>query len=168
MTHTAEMQRCRLPRSVRRRWGGSRFSGHGQTAAVRRRGFTLIEAIVAIVMLAIIVPPTMYALREGHKQRANPVLASRARWLATEKIEDIVADRHSTSRGYAYLVAANYPAEPSITGFPGFTRSVAFTETTVNLSTPGTGYMRAVVNVGWTDAGGTSRSLSLTTVLTSY
>lgn len=134
----------------------------------QRGGFTLIEAIAAIVILAIIVPPTMYALREGHKQRANPVLASRARWLATEKIEDIVADRHSTTRGYPYLVAANYPAEASIAGFTGFTRSVAFTETTVNLSTAGTGYMRVVVTVSWTDAGGTPRSLALTTVLTNY
>lgn len=134
----------------------------------QRRGFTLIEAIAAIVMLAIIVPPTMYALREGHKQRANPVLASRARWLATEKLEDVIADRHSATRGYAYLVASNYPSESSITGFPGFTRSVSFTETTVNLSTAGTGYMRVTVTVGWTDAGSTARSLAISTVLTDY
>ena len=132
------------------------------------RGFTLIEAIACVVMLAILIPPTLWAMREGHKQRINPVLASRARWLATERIEDIIADRHSATRGYAYLASGNYPAEASITGFAGFSRSVAFTETGVNLVTPGTGYKRVTVTVSWTDAGGSARSLALSTVVTDY
>jgi prepilin-type N-terminal cleavage/methylation domain-containing protein len=132
------------------------------------RGFTLIEAIISIVVLSISVPPMFWAVRQAHINRVNPEMISRARWLATEKIESIIADRHSTTRGYAYLVAINYPAESSIPGFPGFTRSVSFTETTVNLSTAGTGYMNVTVTVSWTDATATVRNLAVSTVLTDY
>lgn len=132
------------------------------------RGFTLIEAIACVVMLAALIPPTLWAIRESHRQRVNPMLASRARWLATEKLEDVIADRHSTTRGYGYLVSGNYAAESSISGFPGFTRQVAFVETAANLVSSGTGYKRITVTVNWTDAAGTARSLAIATVVTDY
>ena len=116
-----------------------------------RRGFTLMESIAAIVILTIAIPPVVWALRQGHVQRIDPVLTSRARWLAAEKLEDVIADRHSTTRGYDYLIAANYPAEGSITGFPGFSRSVTLTETEADLVTAGSGYMQVTVTVSWTD-----------------
>jgi prepilin-type N-terminal cleavage/methylation domain-containing protein len=134
----------------------------------RSRGFTLIETIAAIVIMAIGLPPMLWAIRDAHMQRANPVLASRARWLAESKLEDIIADRHSTTRGYDHLIAANYPAEASITGYPGFSRSVALSETEADLTTAGTGYTRATVTVSWTDAGGDARSLAVATILTEY
>src|SRR5436190_19888374 len=90
----------------------------------RRRGFTLIEAIIAIVVLTIAIPPMLWSIREANIKRISPMMVSKARWLATEKLEDIIADRHSSTRGYSYLVPANYPAEASIAGSPGFTRSV--------------------------------------------
>jgi prepilin-type N-terminal cleavage/methylation domain-containing protein len=132
------------------------------------RGFSLIEAIVAIVILSLSVPSMLWAVREMHNKRVDPIQASRARWLASEKLEDIIADRNSTTRGYPYLLSANYPAEPSVAGFPGFSRTVTLTETTADLSTPGTGYMRATVTVGYIGAGGAARTLSLSTVLTEY
>jgi prepilin-type N-terminal cleavage/methylation domain-containing protein len=132
------------------------------------RGFTLIEAVACVVLLAVLIPPTMWAMRESHQQRVNPMLASRARWLATEKLEDVIADRHSTTRGYGYLISSNYAAESSITGFPGFTRSVAFVVTAADLVSPGTGYKRVTVTVNWTDAAGTARSLAIATVVTDY
>ncbi|MHC5002827.1 MAG: hypothetical protein ACYTJ0_06855, partial [Planctomycetota bacterium] len=128
----------------------------------------LIETIAAIVVLSLGIPPMLWAVRGAHEHRANPLLYSRARWLATEKLEDVIADRHSTTRGYAYLDAVNYPAEATITGFPGFSRSVTLTETTADLVTAGTGYMTVEVTVSFTDAGGTARSLSVSTVLTEY
>lgn len=132
------------------------------------RGFTLIEAIACIVMLAILIPPTLWSIREGHKQRINPALAARARWLATEKVEDVIADRHSATRGYGYLASSNYPSEASIAGYPGFSRSVAFAETGVDLVSAGTGFKRVDVTVSWTDAGGVARSLVIATVVADY
>jgi prepilin-type N-terminal cleavage/methylation domain-containing protein len=133
-----------------------------------RRAFTLTESIVALVILGISVPPMLWAIRQQHRDRVSPVMASRARWLATEKLEDIIADRHSTTRGYTYLASANYPAESPVTGYTGFGRTVTFTETGADLSTAGTGYKRATVTVTWNDPAGVPRTLSIAAILTDY
>ena len=134
----------------------------------RRRGLTLIEAIAALVLLTIAVPPTLWAIGDAQVQRAGAVLATRARFLATEKLEDAIADRHDPNRLYAYVVNANYPAESAITGFPGFTRTVSVAETAANLSSAGTGYKTVTVTVGWTDPRRGARSLVIKTVVTDY
>jgi Tfp pilus assembly protein PilV len=134
----------------------------------RLRSFTLLETIAAVVLLGVGIPPLLWAIREAHVQRVNPVMASTARWLVTEKLEDVLADRHSTTRGYDYLVSGNYPAEVSVAGFSGFSRSVTLTETTADLVTPGEGYMTVTVEVSWTDATSTVRTLSVSTVVTEY
>ena len=134
----------------------------------RGLGFTLIETIAAMVILSIAIPPMLWAVRDAHSGRVDVVLSSRARWLATEKLEDIIADRHSTTRGYNYLIAGNYPAESPVTGFPNFNRSVNLTETQADLSTPGSGYMNVTVSVTWNDAMGTARTMAVSTVLTDY
>ena len=133
-----------------------------------RRGFSLIDTIAAVVVLAIAVPPMLWSLRAAHDQRVDPVLASTARWLATEKLEDAVGDRHSTTRGWSWLVPGNYPAEPGVAGFPAFGRTVTLTETGPDLALPGSGYMTIVVAVSWTDATGTGRTLTVSTVVTEY
>jgi type II secretory pathway pseudopilin PulG len=130
--------------------------------------FTLVEAIIAIVILSVAMPPMLWAIRDSQTSRVSPILTSRARWLATEKLEDVIADRHSTTRGYSYVVSGNYAAEPTITGFPGFSRSVAITESGAAFVTGGTGYKLITVTVSWTDARAQSRSLALSTVVTDY
>ena len=127
-----------------------------------------METIVAIVVLAIAVPPMLWSIRQAQYDRANPVLASRARWLAVSMLEDVIADRHSATRGYDHLVTGNYPDEPTITGYTGFSRRVLLSETLADLATPGDGYMAVTVEVSWTDAGGTTRTLAVSTVLTEY
>ena len=134
----------------------------------RRRGLTLIETIAAIVLLSIAIPPMLFSIREAQHHRVNPVLSSKARWLVTEKLEDIIADRHSTTRGYGYVIAANYPAENPISGYTGFARSVTISETAADLVSAGTGYKRVTVSVGWTDTTGAARTLAITTILTDY
>lgn len=144
------------------------MSGAGRIAPRHARAFTLIEAIAAIVILTVAIPPLLFSVREAHRQRVDPVLLSKAQWLATEKLEDVIADRHSTTRGYDYLIAGNYAAEPAVSGFTNFSRSVAFSEKQVDLTTAGDGYMIVTVTVSWTDGGGTARSLGVSTVLTEY
>lgn len=138
------------------------------TRHTTRRGFTLAEAVIAVVILAISVPSMLWAVRQEHKARVQPVMASKARWLATEKLEDIIADRHSTTRGYTYLTTSNYAAESPVSGFTGFTRSVAIAETAADLASAGTGYKKVTVTVGWTDGTGAARTLALATVITDY
>lgn len=135
-----------------------------------RRAFTLIETVAAVVILAVAIPPMMWAISEAHVRRIDPIFASRARWLATAKLEDIVADRHSQSgaRGYTWLVAGNYSAETPVTGTP-FNRSVAF-----NITGPppafaaGTGYKHVTVTIDWTNSHGDAASLAVATILTEY
>lgn len=144
----------------------------------RRKGFTLVETVAAIVILALAVPPMLWAVRESARQRVNPMLASRARWLATEKLEDIIADRHSTTaRGWDYVSdpaewSTRYPDESPVdaTNYPQFDRAVTFLETQADLTTPDTdgGYLNVSVTVSWPDATGTTQSLSISTVLTEY
>ena len=138
-----------------------------------RHGFTLIETVAAIVILALAVPPMLWAVTEAHHQRANPMLASKARWLVVEKLEDIIADRHSTgTRGWDWVDESNYADENKgdLTGYPQFARTVAIVETQADLSTIDTdgGYKTVTVDVSWTNASGQSQSLAISTVLTEY
>ena len=134
----------------------------------RHRAFTLTEVIAALVILAVGIPPSLWALREASLRRASPILATKARWLASAKLEEIIADRHSPVRGYDYLTADNYPAEPAVAAQPQFARIVEFEETGSDLVTPGAGFMTTRVCVSWTDALGQPRELVLATVLTEY
>jgi type II secretory pathway pseudopilin PulG len=134
----------------------------------RTNAFTLVEAIVAIVVLSIALPAILSAMSTAHTHRAASTMASTARWLASEKLEDLIADGHSPSLGYSSLVNSNYPAEPSVSGFASFSRSVSIIETGPDLVTAGTGYKRLVVTVGFADDRGVARQLTLETVLTEY
>jgi Tfp pilus assembly protein PilV len=135
---------------------------------VAARGFSLVEAIASIVLIAVSLPATLWALGEAHQRRSAPALASRARWLATEKLEDIIADRHSATRGHGYLVPGNYPDEAQVAGFETYSRRVALVETGADLVAPGEGYTTVTVTVEWRGADGQARSLSVSTVLTEY
>lgn len=133
----------------------------------RRRGLTLIESIGALLLVSLAVPSLMLAVRESHLRRVTPIMMSRARWVAGEKLEALIADRHSGTRGYAYLVNGNYPAERFVPGYPGFSRSVQITETDHTLSGAGTGCKTVSVTVSWRDPLRGARSLTLSTVVTS-
>ena len=134
----------------------------------RWRGFTLIEAVAVIVILSIAFPPILWSMRRAHQARVTPARFAVARWLAAERLEDVIADRGSATRGYTYLTTSNYAAEASISGFPGFSRTVAFTETGPDLTTAGTGYKRVTVTVTFTDGTGVSRSFPLVGIVTDY
>lgn len=149
-THTSQHVRCTL-------------------YAVRPRpAFSLVESIAALVILTLAIPPMVWALRASGAHRADAVLASRAHWLAREKLEDILADRHSTTRGYAFIDPTNYPEENPVPPFTGFRRTVAVHETAADLSSPGTGFKTVTVAVAYTDAAGKSETLSLQSVVTDY
>jgi len=133
-----------------------------------RSGLTLIELVACIVVVATAVPPMLWSISDATVRQLGPVMSSRARWLATERLEDIIGDRHAAGRGYSYLVNANYAAESNISGFPGFQRGVAIVETGASLIGSGTGYKTATVTVFWKDPRRGDVSLQLATVLTEY
>ena len=136
-------------------------------STISHRGFTLIEAITALVILSLAMPTMLWAIRDSIRRRADPILLSRARWLASEKLEDIIADAHSPARGYSYIASGNYSAESPVTGFTGMNRSVSIAETAPKF-VAGTGWKTCTVTVTYTDGQNVSRSLQLSTVVTSY
>lgn len=60
-----------------------------------RRGFSLIESVVVIIVLAISVPPALQLLDSAAATRADAINATRATLLGTSVLEQILADVHS-------------------------------------------------------------------------
>src|SRR4051812_2089896 len=87
-----------------------------------RRGLTLLEVVATIVILGIAAPALLMTVRDATVRRASVQQQTVARWLICEKLEDIIADRHSTTRGWTYIAAANYPAETTVNGFTAYSR----------------------------------------------
>mgnify|MGYP001562949615 CR=1 FL=1 len=80
--------------------------------------------IIVIAAIAVLPLSMLFANTSIHSSDARN--ATVAAQLAEAKLEEIAADKNSVSRGFSYLVAANYPAENPVTAFPGYSRSVTF------------------------------------------
>jgi len=127
-----------------------------------------MECVIAVIILGVATPAMFFAMRNAGLNTVGSIQVSRACWVAQAKLEDIIADRHSATRGYAYVVAANYPAEATVSGFPGFARSVTIAETGASLSGSGTGYKKVTVTVTYPDWSGATKSFAVQTVITNY
>ncbi|MEM8835305.1 MAG: type II secretion system protein [Planctomycetota bacterium] len=64
------------------------------------RGFTLIEALVAIVVLAIVMPVAMTMLGDASIDRARAEQITRASWMLSAASEQILADASSDAPGF--------------------------------------------------------------------
>lgn len=60
-----------------------------------RSGFTLIEAVIAIVVLSLAVPATTAMIRDATVARSDGALTARALWLGSAVSEQILADAAS-------------------------------------------------------------------------
>ena len=92
-----------------------------------QRGFTLIEIIITIVLLAVLTSGLMAMFTTFSKSNGDPSVMTQATELAQEKMEQIIADKNNPARGFNYVTNGNYPAEPPFNpalGFNGFSRSV--------------------------------------------
>lgn len=138
------------------------------TKTTSRPGFTLIDAIAAIVIVSVAVPSLTWAIRDAQRARTSPVMLTRAHWLASERLDEVVADRHSPTSGYSYITTGNYPTQSPVPGFPGFVRTTSITETGPTLSGAGSGYKIVTVSVSCSLAGGPAAAIQLSTVLTDY
>jgi Tfp pilus assembly protein PilV len=93
--------------------------------ATREGGFTLIEVTILIVIAGIAVLPLAMLFATTSIRTSDARSASVAAHLGQTKLEEITADRRSTTRGFSYLQGVNYPPETPVTAFPTYSRSVA-------------------------------------------
>lgn len=98
---------------------------------MRRGGFTLIEALAAIVILGLIAPVSMVALRDAGAARSESVQLTRASWLASAVMETVLADVASEEEtlGFAALEDAEAYLNTPITGLAArFSGTTSFYE----------------------------------------
>lgn len=80
------------------------------------RAFSLIEVVIAVMVLAIAVPPTLNLLDSAGAGRADAINTTRSTMLATSVLETITADINSDAPGLGFeaLADANtYLSTPS-------------------------------------------------------
>ncbi len=116
-----------------------------------RRAATIIEIVAAIVILSIALPPLISSFADAALQSIHPSQAVVASFLATERMEEMIARRYRADDGYAALTTANYPAETPVTGFSGYNRSVTVSFVDDQLAPQGgdVGYKLVRVTVEW-------------------
>lgn len=88
------------------------------TATSTRSGFSLIEVIITVIVLAIAVPPTLNLMDSASSGRADAINTTRATFLATTVIESVLADLTSREEtlGYAALGDADAYLSTPVTG----------------------------------------------------
>lgn len=130
-------------------------SASTRSGSSRRSAVTIIELVMAIVILSIALPPMMASFADSSRQSIRPSNATVASFLAIDKMEEIVARRFRGADGYAQMDSIA-GAESSITDFPLFSRttlienvSIDYVTGTLTTSVGETGYKRARVTVGW-------------------
>jgi len=125
-----------------------------QDVATSQNGFTLLEVLVAIVILTIgllgTAGLTTGVIRGNHFSK-NVTSATAA---AQTKLEAI------KSGGYVYATAVNFPSDAVTMGGMTFTRT-----TTITNSSPATNMKTVSVTVSWTESNNTARSVNLQTIL---
>jgi prepilin-type N-terminal cleavage/methylation domain-containing protein len=148
-----------------------------------KRGFTLIEAIAAMVILAIATPTSLVMLSDAARARASSAQITRAMWLADGVIETADADSVSEVSGIKYK-DMNEPAYmPSLrarvdaafgTFYAQYGLSYSVVIEPVDVTAQGGGYVAVVnlaqtdpkykqitVDVSWTDSYGQARTLTV-------
>ncbi len=76
-------------------------------SAVRARGFSLIEAMVVIVVLALVVPSTVSMLTEATDARLDAISLQRATALAEGVLESVIGDVASPHPHLGFVALEN-------------------------------------------------------------
>lgn len=74
------------------------------------RGFTLVEAIAAMVVIAIAAPTSLVFLHDAARARADAARATRAAWLAQCILDESAADAASPNAAIGFDAMSNESA----------------------------------------------------------
>lgn len=117
---------------------------------IGRRGISLIEVVVAIVILGLAAPPLMLSMAAGARQQEEALVQQELTQLAEQRMWEIFIDHADPTRGYGYVVNASYPDETAPRGLSGYVRRTRVREvSTTDYSTPqaGSGLKRFRIQV---------------------
>ena len=82
------------------------------------RGMTLIEVIMIVVVIAIAVPSLLALMSSTLFNSKESAILSQAAIFAQEKMEEIIADKKSSTRGFDYVTTeGRYPSDSPASGF---------------------------------------------------
>ncbi len=84
----------------------------------RHLGFTLLETVAAVIVLAVAIPATMGSLSDAANARRDGATALRAATLARAAMEHVLADVHSGAPGLGFDALSDSAAyvEAPVTG----------------------------------------------------
>lgn len=125
-------------------------------------GFAFIEAVLASVILGAVMCASLMMVSGAQCQSTRSDITEIANQLASQKIEDILADRQF--KGYDDISNSAYPSETLDGVYLGFSRSVSIVEVKADdLSTPqtGTGTKKVSVTVSWGDSAADSLTIDM-------
>ena len=91
---------------------------------MKESGFTLIEVILVIVIMAIAIPSLIMGVSFMTQRQVNALGTTTAVDLAQERLEQIIADKRNPLVGFANINNARYPAETPVAGFAQYNRTV--------------------------------------------
>ncbi len=120
----------------------------------KKRGVTVIEIAMAIVILSIALPPMVAAFADASIQSIHPAQAAVASFLAIERMEEVVARRYRGTDGYDALTVptiGEFPTEAPVPDFSQFSRVVSVEYADGGLDPVGSeqGYKLVTVKVTW-------------------
>jgi type II secretory pathway pseudopilin PulG len=92
------------------------------------RGLSLVEVVIAIVILGLAVPPLLFQMAAGIQQQEATLVQQDLTQLASERMWEIFADHANPTRGYTYIEDSAYPDETAPRGLDGYTRHTTIRE----------------------------------------
>jgi prepilin-type N-terminal cleavage/methylation domain-containing protein len=125
-----------------------------------RRGLSLVEVVIAIVILGLAVPPLMFQMAAGVQQQEAVLIQQNLTQLASERMWEVYADHADPTRGYDYIDDDAYADETDPWGLAGYARQTTIREVSSSdyvTPQPGSGIKRFLVLV----TGPESRSLTV-------
>lgn len=140
------------------------------------KGFTLIEIILVIVIMAIAIPAIIGGISFMTQSQINPLATTTAANLARERMEQVVADKRNPAIPFTAIDevvdGGRYADETPVPGFANYDRlinivCVAPANLDVNAGCP-TNYRRVQVTVQANGVGPSVPDVLLVTLLTDF
>ena len=132
---------------------------------MRKRGFSLIEIILVMVVLSIGLTTLILVLRYSVIQSANTHFYTIANWLCQERMEEIISERRDNGFSAVESLMPSVDGNP-VPGFSGYRRTTTLSYTDLDEALDSSDdYILIEVEV---TGGGSATPLSMETVVSNY